>query len=136
MKLIFAILSLVISAIRFIITIILSPLVFLFHGVNRKGTGEEALKRAIGVAYAREGELIPTKIPWWEAEKFIVKREKEVNNWDDGGMSGSVDMLVNGDEVVVTLVMDNNKMTLVEAENAEIRAMKHKEHMRTLGVDI
>ena len=85
-----------------------------------KSNGEEALKRAFGVAYAKEGEMLTTRIPWYEAEKFIKSRGKDINVWDDGGMSGSVHMLINREEITITLTKHRmNGSTLVWARNTE-----------------
>lgn len=102
-----------------------------------KGNGDESIKRAIGVAYAREGEMLPTKIPWYEAEKFILRRGKEVNIFEDGGVSASVQMLVNGDKVFVAFSKNRlNGTILISANNENKLMMEHDEEMKRLGIDI
>lgn len=66
---------------------------------GQKSNGEEALKRAISVAYSRNEEAVHTRIPWWEAEKFAQDRGVKVAYKGDL-IYATIHMLVNNEEVV------------------------------------
>ena len=67
-----------------------------------KGNSEEAIKRAISVAYnKRKDDPVCTKIPWSQAETFITKHGGEINYFDDGGVSSSLEMLIDKENVMI-----------------------------------
>ena len=72
--------------------------------------GEEALKRAISVAYNSNEEYVPTKIPWWEAEKFAQDRGAEIRHIDNA-IYANVQMMVSNEKVLVVLGKDQNNST-------------------------
>jgi len=87
----------------------------LFTGDNSK-----EIKSIIGKAYQNEGEILSTDISWIHTKRFAKKRGVEVSVWDDGGESVSVDMLVNGDNVTVTLTKNpSNHTTFISADNSD-----------------
>lgn len=75
-----------------------------------QSNGEEALKRAISVAYNSTEEYVPTKIPWWEAEKFAQDRGSEIRHSGDA-IYANVQMMVSNEKVVVLLSRDQNNST-------------------------
>lgn len=62
-----------------------------------QSNGEEALKRAISVASSNNEDLVPTRIPWWEAEKFAQDRGCDVR-YDTDMIFVLIPMLINSIE--------------------------------------
>ena len=77
------------------------------------GNGEEALTRAINEAYIQNGTMVYTNVPWEEAECFIISHGKQVNYWEDGGVSGSVYISVDGNRVQISLSRHRAKGTTI-----------------------
>ena len=74
---------------------------------NGNGNGEEAIKRAISVAYAQSGKVIPTKIPWWEAEKFAHNRNRKILH-EEGMSFVYIPMSIDNNDATVALIKDKS----------------------------
>ena len=99
--------------------------------------GESAIKRAISIAHAREGEQIQTKVPWKDADTFVKQRGKTVNILDDGRISAHIPMSINYENISVTFMKNRlDGYMMVEAISEKRRKQIHAEKMQSLMINI